>query len=111
MKTIQTITVEDLPQMRGQYIVELDHSETSTKPINANTVDFYAIKRVAMVVAMNDKETNFAMVNFFYPARPLTKEEFVEEFNAIGKDRYYRLMTPEEVYLVTDYMLEQRKHI
>lgn len=111
MKTIQKITIEDLPHLRGQFIVQLNHDEAKSKPIDKDSIDFYAVKRIAMVAAMNDKETNFAMVNFFYPARPLTKEEFVEEFNSEGKERYYRLMSPEEIALTMDYMMDQRKYI
>lgn len=110
MKTIQTITVDDINNLKGQFIVQLNHNN-NTKPITKENIDYYAFKRVAIVTIDYGDET-YNMSGLFAPySKPLTGDEFVEKFNAEGKNRYYRLMTPSEIALLMEYMIDQRKYI
>lgn len=113
MKTVQTITTEDIAQLKGQFIVQLDHCDMKDNPIDESNIEFYSVKRISLVaeVANQDGGATYGMINMFSNGKSTfrTPEAFVEKFNAVGEDRYYRLLKPEELTLFNDFMLKQRR--
>lgn len=120
MKTVQTITTEDLDALRGQYIVQIDHKHTDTNVICKESIQFYANKRIALVVDKDPEKrgepTQYGMIHMFANGdwTFMNPEEFVARFNGEEegeRDRYYRLMDRREIDLFMDYMIDQRKYL
>lgn len=111
MVTIQQIEKEDVKNLVGRYIIQLNRDKHDLS--FEKNISFYAEKRISIVTIMvKDRETKYFMAGIYYNhSSLLTPEEFIDKFNSYGKDRYYRLMTKEEVSILNNYIFEKSPFI
>lgn len=119
MLTINKIQISDLPSIKGRYIICLNNNEHINDLSGSDSKycdGFYIEKRISMIVEVPSTYSfdfkrmglkpsglrRYCFVTKYYPhSKVLTAEEVVEKFNNPRDDRYYRLMTEDEVFNLT----------
>lgn len=106
MQTIQIITKEDVIKLVGKYVIELNHNEHNEN-IKENT-PFWIEKRISIIQEIPTERKSKSLYCFcglqYLHSQALDEDGVVEMFNAIGKDRYYRLLSLDEIHYIIDYM-------
>lgn len=110
MITRQSIDVNDVEHLRGQHVILLNEGDHDVNLTTSN-IGFYAEKRISIITSTDE---GYIFAGMFYAQSTiLTKEGVVSQFNRHDKKdtRYYRLMTRDELNVLTDYMFGQRKYL
>lgn len=116
MITVQTIQVSDIPDLRGRYVIRLNRDDHDIQV--SKNIGFYAEKRISVVTVIEVRgegkrsDTKYLFSGLYYPHSDLlSEEEFVEKFNSEGEDRYYRLMTKDEVDALTEHVFSKSRFV
>ena len=101
---------QDWSLIKGKFVIELEKGKKYEKGFIANHIHFWMEKRISFIssqtIKVGEERKHFYLLNgFYYNGKALTQEEFINKWNGNeDKERYYRLMTSNELKQLFDYM-------
>lgn len=104
MITKTIINEKDIHKLKGKYVIEINDKDIDVDYFSTKTKGFLMEKRISFI-SEGKKGMNFN--GFFYShGSELSDKEFVEHFNNPGTDRHMRLLTPKELKILMNWMIE-----
>lgn len=118
----QIITKADIRRLVGKFIVQLTFDQIDIDIIHAGNNGFWMEKRIAFVGILDllgehildtedknekraAKEPYVILNGLYYCQGAYTHDEFVDKFNGVDGERFYRLLTNKEL----DWLNTQQK--